>query len=72
MERKGILEQTTVIFYGNHEDELFAHGRHGGLLHAIEPYEALLHTPFWIYDSRFAPGTIDGLFDTTDIRGIVE
>lgn len=72
LDRKDLLEQTTVIFYGDHGDELFAHGRHGGLMHAIEPYEALIHTPFWIYDSRFAPGTIDSLIDTTDIRGIIE
>lgn len=72
LEKKDLLEQTTVIFYGDHGDDLFSHGRHEGLMHAIEPYETLIHTPFWIYDSRFAPETISVLIDTTDIRGIVE
>lgn len=69
---KNLLDQTTVVFYGDHGDDLFAHGRHGGLMHAIEPYGALIHTPFWIYDSRFAPGTVNALTDTTDIRGMIE
>lgn len=72
LERNELLEQTTVVFYGDHGDDLFAHGRHEGLMHAIEPYDALIHTPFWIYDSRFAPETIGSLIDTTDIRGMIE
>ena len=72
LERKNLLDRTTVIFYGDHGDDMFSHGRHGGLTHAIEPYEALIHTPFWIYDSRFVPEKIEALIDTTDIRGITE
>lgn len=72
LERKDLLRRTTVLFYGDHGDDLFAHGRHAGLMHAVEPYEALIHTPFWIYDSRFAPETLEELVDTTDIRGLVE
>lgn len=72
LERKDLLKHTTIIFYGDHGDDLFAHGKHRGLMHAIEPYEALIHTPFWIYDSRFAPGDVEALIDTTDIREIVE
>jgi hypothetical protein len=38
----------------------------------MEPYAALIHTPFWIYDSRFMPETIETLIDTTDIWRIAE
>lgn len=72
LEKKNLLESTTVIFYGDHGDDLFSHGRHHGLMHAIEPYASLIHTPFWIYDNRFQPKEIDSLIDTTDIRFIVE
>ena len=72
LERKNLLDRTSVIFYGDHGDDLFSHGRHGGLTHAIEPYAALIHTPFWIYDSRFMPETIETLIDTTDIWRIAE
>ena len=72
LERKDLLEQTTILFYGDHGDDLFAHGRHRGLTHAIEPYESLIHTPFWIYDSRFSSERISALIDTTDISGLAE
>lgn len=70
--KKNLLENTTIIFYGDHGDDLFSHGRHQGLMHAIEPYAPLIHTPFWIYDNRFQAKEIDSLIDTTDIRLIVE
>lgn len=72
LRQKNVLNNTTVIFYGDHGDDLFTHGKHQGLMHAIEPFEALIHTPFWIYDTRFAPEDIDSLIDTTDIRKIIE
>lgn len=71
LERKKLLESTTVIFYGDHGDDILSHGKHCGLMHAIEPYESLIHTPFWIYDSRFAPTEIGSLIDTTDIRNVI-
>lgn len=72
LERKNLLNNTTIIFYGDHGDDLFSHGRHQGLMHAIEPYASLIHTPFWIYDNRFHSKEIDSLIDTIDIRFIIE
>jgi len=72
LEEKDLVENTTIIFYGDHGDDLFSHGRHRGLTHAIEPYAWLIHTPFWIYDSRFVSEEINSLIDTTDIRSIVK
>lgn len=71
LERKDLLEDTTVIFYGDHGDDFFGHGKHRGLMHAIEPYASLIHTPFWIYDSRFKPEEADILIDTTDVRLLI-
>lgn len=71
LENNDLIESTTVLFYGDHGDDFFAHGRHGGLTHAIEPYASLINTPFWIYDSRFSPERVSALLDTTDIRGII-
>lgn len=70
LERKELLESTTVIFYGDHGDDMFAHGKHNGLLHAIEPYESLIHTPLFIYDSRFEAEEISALVCTTDIKDL--
>ncbi len=71
LEKRRLLDSTTVIFYGDHGDDFISHGKHGGLMHAIEPYAALIHTPFWVYDSRFAPTQTDMLIDTTDVRGML-
>lgn len=71
LEKKELLESTTVIFYGDHGDDVFAHGKHNGLMHAIEPYESLIHTPLFIYDSRFDAEEIDALVSTTDVRDLV-
>lgn len=71
LEKKQLLESTSVIFYGDHGDDVYAHGKHNGLMHAIEPYESLIHTPLFIYDSRFDAGEIDALVSTTDIRDLV-
>lgn len=72
LERKNLLGNTTVIFYGDHGDDICAHGKHQGLLHVFEPYASLIHTPFWIYDSRLRPGETEVLCDTTDIRLMAE
>lgn len=73
LETKNLTDNTTIIFYGDHGDDYFGHGSHGGLTHAIEPYASLIHTPFWIYDSRLKNEELnDDLLSTTDIRGIAE
>lgn len=70
---KGVLENTIIIFYGDHGDDYYAHGNHGGLTHAIEPYASLVHAPFWIYDERFKENkTCVDLISTLDIRNIIE
>lgn len=70
---KGLIDNTTIIFYGDHGDDYYGHGNHGGLTHAIEPYASLIHTPFWIYDSRLESGGKNReLLSTIDIRCIAE
>lgn len=71
LEKKELLESTTVVFYGDHGDDVFAHGKHNGLMHAIEPYESLIHTPLFIYDNRMDAEEIDVLVSTTDIKDII-
>lgn len=72
LEQKGKLENTTIIFYGDHGDEFFSHGLHMGLTHAFEPFADIVHTPMWIYDSRWTMAkTIDVLIDATDLRKTV-
>ena len=73
LQKNHLLEKTTIVFYGDHGDDFFSHGYHGGLTHAIEPYANLIHTPLWIYDNRLlGEGQCDALISTTDIRDIAE
>ncbi len=73
LEANNLLDNTSIIFYGDHGDEYYAHGNHQGLTHAIEPYASLIHTPFWIYDKRWGKlENINDLLCTTDIRMIVQ
>lgn len=73
LEKNHLQENTTIIFYGDHGDDYFEHGLHNGLTHAIEPYANLIHTPFWIYDSRLVDkGICNDLVSTIDIRTIAE
>lgn len=72
LEKKKLLQNTTVIFYGDHGDEYWQHDFRGGLTHAIEPYARLTWTPMWIYDSRLQPGETNRLMSTIDIRIIAE
>lgn len=73
LKSKNLLDNTTIIFYGDHGDDYYAHGTHGGLTHAIEPYASLIHTPFWIYDNRLVRRKkCNDLISTIDIRDITE
>lgn len=67
----GKLDNTTIIFYGDHGDEFFSHGYHVGLAHAFEPYGDIIHTPMWIYDNRWEEiETVEDIVDASDMRQI--
>jgi len=67
LERKGLLENTTIVVYGDHGDDFWTHGFKGGMIHATEPYTPITWTPFAIRDPALAPGTNDALASTIDI-----
>lgn len=72
LEKNNILKNTSVIFYGDHGDDIYTHGNNGGLTHAIVPYLTATHTPFFIYDNRVGYGTNEKLICTTDIALLIE
>ena len=71
VEKTNHLKDTTIVFVGDHGDDLFQHGCYGGLSHAIEPFESLIHTPFFIYDNRLEKGVNNSLTSTVDIKDIM-
>ncbi len=70
-ERK-LLENTTIILYGDHGDDIYSHGYHGGLTHAVEPYAQLIHTPMFVYDGRLQPETVSSVVSTVEIANIAK
>lgn len=67
LERKGLLDNTTVVIYGDHGDDFWTHGFKGGMIHATEPYTQITWTPLAILDKTLAPGTNEGLASTIDL-----
>ena len=67
LERKALLDDTTIVVYGDHGDDYWTHGFKGGMVHATEPYTAITWTPLAIRDARLAPGINENLASTIDI-----
>ncbi|HSQ80831.1 MAG TPA: sulfatase-like hydrolase/transferase [Casimicrobiaceae bacterium] len=67
LERKGLLDDTTIVVYGDHGDDYWTHGFKGGMVHATEPYTQITWTPLAIRDPGLAPGTSEVLASTIDI-----
>ena len=67
LERKGLLDSTTIVIYGDHGDDYWTHGFKGGMVHATEPYTQVTWTPLAIRDPGLASGTNSALASTIDI-----
>jgi len=67
LERKGLLDDTTIVLYGDHGDDYWSHGYKGGMIHGTEPYTSVIRTPLAIRDARIAPGVVDRLASTIDL-----
>lgn len=62
------MENTTMVIFGDHGDDFWNHGINGGFAHGIEPYTSLVHTPAFIYDSRYKGRDINHLVSMVDLR----
>jgi hypothetical protein len=67
LERKGLLDQTTIVAYGDHGEDYWTHGFKNGMVHATEPYTDITRTPMAIRDSALKPGSDERLASTIDI-----
>ncbi len=68
LESRGRLEDTIVVAYGDHGDELWTHGLYFGFCHAFEPYTDVIRTPAVIYDPRRGPTRVDGVVSLIDLK----
>lgn len=71
LKEKEQLNNTCIILYGDHGDDFWGHGMHGGLTHAIEPYASLIHTPMIILDKDIKKGIDERVVCATDLRQMI-
>lgn len=67
LQRKGLLEDTTIVVYGDHGDDYWTHGYKAGMIHATEPYTDITWVPMAIRDASVAAGHSERLGSTIDI-----
>jgi len=67
LERKGLLDNTAIVLYGDHGDDCWTHGYKGGMIHGTEPYTDMVATPLAIRDTSLAPAVRNVLASTIDI-----
>lgn len=63
-----LLDNTIVVFYGDHGDELWSHGLWKGWCHATTPYASQCWTPLFIYDKDRKPESTDKIASMIDLR----
>jgi len=68
LEKKGLLDNTVILLYGDHGDEYWTHGFNAGYIHILEPYTSQIWTPMMIYSSDLKPEKINKPASTVDIR----
>lgn len=71
LESENMLDDTLIVAYGDHGDELWSHNLNGGFCHAIEPYTSIVHTPCLILDPELQPSISDTLISLIDLKWII-
>ncbi len=69
--RTGHVRDTIVVLYGDHGDEFWGKRSHSGLVHAVEPYAELIHTPLWIWRKGVKGRKSDKLIGTADMKSLI-
>lgn len=67
LRRRNLLEDTIIIAYGDHGDDHWTHGFKNGLLHGLEPFTPLVHTPLVISNADVSAGIDNRLASTVDL-----
>lgn len=69
LDELGKLDDTVIVFYGDHGDDYWGHGLHGGLTHAIEPNNLMISTPLFIWEGKdTVPKVKNEVIQTSDLR----
>jgi hypothetical protein len=64
----GLLQDTLVIAFGDHGDDLWRHGLYRGRSHIIDPYATTCWCPLFIYNNDSDVDIIRRLVSTIDLK----
>jgi len=64
-------DDTVVVAFGDHGDELWTHGPYFGFCHAFEPYTSIIRTPASVYVPGAAPSRHRSVTSVADIKATV-
>jgi hypothetical protein len=67
LDRRGLTDDTTVVIYGDHGEDLWTHGFKRGVMHGAEPYTHVVHAPLLIRDEALPAGPDRRLASTIDV-----
>jgi hypothetical protein len=62
------MDDTIIVAFGDHGDELWTHGTHFGFCHAFEPYTDITRTPASVYVPGAQPAELPHITSTADIK----
>lgn len=68
LEKRGLLDNTIILGFGDHGDDFWTHSLNGGFCHGVEPYSNLIWNPMFIYNFYQEPGLIDELASLVDLK----
>lgn len=73
LEKAKKLNDTIIVFYGDHGDDFYGHGIHKGLTHAIEPYNFLINVPLFIWNPYYEKNVYEdtGIIQSTDMKELI-
>lgn len=71
LQKENMLEDTLIVAYGDHGDELWSHNLNAGFCHSIEPYSSIVHTPCLLIDSELQSGLISTPVSLIDLKWII-
>ncbi|MEZ5830167.1 MAG: sulfatase-like hydrolase/transferase [Dongiaceae bacterium] len=67
LERRGLLDDTIIVLFGDHGDDFWTHGFKRGFVHGTEPYTHVVHAPLIVCDPALPPVDDHRLASTVDI-----
>lgn len=71
LRKSGKYDETLIVIYGDHGDDLWGHGLHDGYTHAIEPYPFMVNCPLVLINNNKDILSNTALVSTIDIYDVI-